>query len=173
MPLLPMNETFPLDGLISTPGIMVLLLVGYVGAMWYFLRTAPKVHTILVSDLEAARRFYGATLALTPAVVPLDYYAQTDPMLGSFGLYGNPALASREADSLWFQLRRRTQLHVAVGARLGARDRHVSFDREVLSLVLRRAEARGLRHRILQEQPLRFQVRDRDERVLEFEQLLP
>lgn len=168
-----MNETFPLDGLISTPGIMVLLLVGYVGAMWYFLRTAPRVHTILVSDLEAARRFYGDSLDLTPALVPLDYYAQTDPMLGSFGLYGNPALATPESDSLWYQLRRRTQLHVAVGARPGDSDRHVSFDREALSLILRRVEARGLRYRILREQPLRFQVRDRDERVLEFEQLQP
>ncbi len=173
MPLLPMNETFPLDGLISTPGIMVLLLVGYIGAMWYFLRTAPKVYTILVSDLEAARRFYGDSLGLAPAVVPLDYYAQSDPMLGSFGLYGNPALATRDQESLWYQLRRRTQLHIAIGARLGARDRHVSFDREVLSQILQRVEARGLRYRVISEQPLVFRVRDRAEQVFEFEQLLP
>ncbi|NEQ28850.1 MAG: glyoxalase-like domain protein, partial [Microcoleus sp. SIO2G3] len=36
----------PLDGLLSTQGIMVMLLAAYAGAMWMFLTSAPKVHTM-------------------------------------------------------------------------------------------------------------------------------
>ncbi|MBD2022694.1 glyoxalase-like domain protein, partial [Leptolyngbya sp. FACHB-36] len=44
---------FPgLDSLFSTQGIMVMLLGAYAVAMWMFLTSAPKVHTIMVSDLE-------------------------------------------------------------------------------------------------------------------------
>ncbi|MDA0867720.1 MAG: glyoxalase-like domain protein, partial [Cyanobacteria bacterium] len=40
----------PMDSLLSTQGIMVMLLVAYAGAMWMFLSSAPKVHTVMVSD---------------------------------------------------------------------------------------------------------------------------
>jgi hypothetical protein len=57
----------PLDSLFSTQGIMVMLLVAYAGAMWMFLTSAPKVHTIMVSDLEIARQFYEGLLNLAAA----------------------------------------------------------------------------------------------------------
>ena len=41
----------PLDSLFSTQGIMVMLLAAYAVAMWMFLSSAPKVYTIMVSDL--------------------------------------------------------------------------------------------------------------------------
>ena len=46
-----------LDSLFSTQGIMVMLLVAYAGAMWMFLSSAPKVYTVMVSDLQNAQRF--------------------------------------------------------------------------------------------------------------------
>ncbi|MFQ3680171.1 MAG: glyoxalase-like domain protein, partial [Pseudanabaenaceae cyanobacterium] len=60
-----------LDTIFSTQGMMVLLLGVYAGAMWLFLTSAPKVHTILVSDLEQARVFYEGQLQLPVADVPL------------------------------------------------------------------------------------------------------
>ena len=56
--------SLPLDSLLSTQGIMILLLVAYAGAMWMFLTSAPKVHTVMVSDLEVARQFYEGLLNL-------------------------------------------------------------------------------------------------------------
>ena len=50
-----LGSFLPLDSLFSTQGIMVMLLAAYAGAMWMFLSSAPKVHTIMVSDLEVAR----------------------------------------------------------------------------------------------------------------------
>ena len=64
----------PLDSLFSTQGIMVLLLAAYAGAMWMFLTSAPKVHTLMVSDLEGARDLYEGMLNLPVADVPLHYY---------------------------------------------------------------------------------------------------
>ena len=46
-------QGLPLDMLVSTQGIMVMLLVAYAGAMWAFLSSAPKVHTVMVSDLRS------------------------------------------------------------------------------------------------------------------------
>jgi hypothetical protein len=60
----------PLDSLFSTQGIMVMLLAAYAGAMWMFLTSAPKVHTIMVSDLGQARQFYEGMLDLPVAEVP-------------------------------------------------------------------------------------------------------
>jgi len=67
-------QGLPLDALVSTQGIMVMLLVAYAGAMWAFLSSAPKVHTAMVSDLDMARRFYEGVLSLSAADVPLHYY---------------------------------------------------------------------------------------------------
>ena len=58
-----------LDTLMSTQGIMVGLLAAYAGAMWMFLTSAPKVHTVMVSDLELARRLYEGMLELPAADV--------------------------------------------------------------------------------------------------------
>ena len=90
IPLASIWQGLPLDSLVSTQGIMVLLLVAYAGAMWMFLTSAPKVHTVMVSDLEIARQFYEGMLGLSSADVPLHYYynyeqtmgASMDPMMG-------------------------------------------------------------------------------------------
>ena len=49
---------------------MVMLLAAYALAMWMFLTSAPKVHTIMVTDLETARQFYEGLLNLPTADVP-------------------------------------------------------------------------------------------------------
>jgi hypothetical protein len=84
--------SLPLDGLLSTQGIMVMLLVAYAGAMWMFLTSAPKVHTMMVSDLELAREFYEGMLNLPVADVPLHYYYNYEQTLGTAGI--DPLYAS-------------------------------------------------------------------------------
>ena len=129
-------QGLPLDALVSTQGIMVMLLVAYAGAMWAFLSSAPKVHTVMVTDLDLARRFYEGVLSLTAADVPLHYYYNYEQTLGTAGgldpLYGayssssglgRPTSAYGTPDGLWYQLRKNTQLHVIGGASLGDRNR--------------------------------------------------
>ena len=70
-PVASIFQGLPLDALVSTQGIMVMLLVAYAGAMWAFLSSAPKVHTVMVSDLDTARQFYEGMLSLSAADVPL------------------------------------------------------------------------------------------------------
>ncbi|MFM7450478.1 MAG: glyoxalase-like domain protein, partial [Leptolyngbyaceae cyanobacterium] len=139
---------FPgLDSLFSTQGIMVMLLAAYAGAMWMFLTSAPKVHTIMVSDLELAQRLYQGMLELPTADVPLHYYYNYEQSLGASmvdPLYMSPAIgrtATRSAthpEGLWYQLKKNTQLHVISGASAGdkQRQRHVCFDRDCLEQVL-------------------------------------
>ncbi|WP_457853316.1 hypothetical protein [Synechocystis salina] len=50
----------PIDSLFSTQGIMVMLLGAYALAMWLFLTSAPKVYTVMVSDLAIAKLFMKA-----------------------------------------------------------------------------------------------------------------
>ena len=66
MPPMLLGLGLPVD-ILSTQGIMVMLLVGYAGAMWMFLSSAPKVYTVMVSDLETARRFYEGMLQMQTA----------------------------------------------------------------------------------------------------------
>ena len=174
-------QGLPLDALVSTQGIMVMLLVAYAGAMWAFLSSAPKVHTVMVSDLDMARRFYEGVLNLSAADVPLHYYynyeqtlgtAGMDPMfassLGSAGLgragsdYGTP-------DGLWYQLKKNTQLHVIGGASLGNRDRqrHVCFDRDCLEYLLMQVQTRGIRHKLRRDRPLNFLVKNFEGDIIE------
>ncbi|HEY9877129.1 MAG TPA: glyoxalase-like domain protein [Leptolyngbyaceae cyanobacterium] len=167
----------PLDSLLSTQGIMVLLLVAYAGAMWMFLTSAPKVHTIMVSDLEMARQFYEGMLSLPAADVPLHYYYNYEQTLGTASidpLYmsGMGSLATRDVagtDGLWYQLKKNTQLHVISGASLGHRDRqrHVCFDHDCLEQVLMKVQMRGIKHKIRRDKPLNFLVKDYDGRVIE------
>lgn len=172
-------QGLPLDSLVSTQGIMVMLLVAYAGAMWMFLTSAPKVHTVMVSDLEMARQFYEGMLALSAADVPLHYYynyEQTmgagmgmDPMLG-MGTMSRPTTPSAGTpDGLWYQLKKNTQLHVIAGASRGHKDRqrHVCFDRDCLELLLLQVQANGVRHKIRRERPLNFLVKDYDGEVIE------
>lgn len=170
--------SLPLDSLLSTQGIMVLLLVAYAGAMWMFLTSAPKVHTIMVSDLELAREFYEGMLDLPVADVPLHYYYNYEQSLGTAGIdpiyasasLGRPATQSYQtSEGLWYQLKKNTQLHVISGASLGHRDRqrHVCFDRDCLEQLLMRVQTYGVKHKIRRDKPLNFLVKDLEGRVIE------
>jgi hypothetical protein len=171
----------PVDTLFSTQGIMVMLLVAYGGAMWMFLSSAPKVHTVMVSDLDTARRFYEGMLQLQAAEVPLHYYynyeqtlgtAGIDPLLATSGL-GTPNPSYSGPDGLWYQLKKNTQIHVISGASRGHRDRqrHVCFDRDCLEQILMRVQTRGVRHKLRREQPLNFLVKDYDGQVIEMTEM--
>lgn len=161
---------------------MVMLLVAYAGAMWMFLKSAPKVHTIMVSDLEIARRFYENMLNLPVAEVPLHYYYNYEQTLGTAGIdpmyMANVGSLSNQGamstpDGLWYQLRKNTQLHVISGASLGHRNRqrHVCFDHSCLEYILMRVQMSGIKHKIRREKPLNFLVKDYDEQVIEMAEI--
>ncbi|MBE9198130.1 MULTISPECIES: glyoxalase-like domain protein [unclassified Nodularia (in: cyanobacteria)] len=171
-------SSLPLDSLFSTQGIMVILLAAYAGAMWMFLTSAPKVHTVMVSDLEIARQLYEGLLDLPAAEVPLHYYYNYEQTLGATGidpLYmsTSPSWSSKVMnnanDGLWYQMKKNTQLHVITGASLGNKNqqRHVCFDRDCLDLILLRVEMRGLKFKIRNQKPLNFLVKDYEGRVIE------
>ncbi|MBD2528806.1 glyoxalase-like domain protein [Nostoc flagelliforme FACHB-838] len=170
--------SLPLDSLFSTQGIMVMLLAAYAGAMWMFLTSAPKVHTVMVSDLEIARQLYEGLLDLPAAEVPLHYYYNYEQTIGATGvdpLYMStgPNLSSKMMnnanDGLWYQLKKNTQLHVITGASLGSKNqqRHVCFDHDCLEMILMRVETRGLKFKIRNQKPLNFLVKDYEGRVIE------
>lgn len=188
LPSLPFSEPLPgvlgalwpsLDSLLSTQGVMVLLLLAYAGAMWAFLSSSPKVYTVMVSDLEVARQFYEDLLQLGVAEVPLHYYnyeqslgaASFDPLYTApTGILSGPPV---EREGLWYQLRKNTQIHVIPGARLGTRaqQRHVCFDGDCLEQLLLRVQARRLRYKVRRRQPLNFLVKDIDERTIELAEI--
>ena len=168
----------PLDSLFSTQGIMVMLLAAYAVAMWMFLTSAPKVYTIMVSDLEIARQFYEGLLSLAAAEVPLHYYYNYEQTLGTAGidpLYLSANLGTTSTtklngtDGLWYQLKKNTQLHVITGASIGKKNqqRHVCFDHDALEQVLMRVQMQRLKYKIRSEKPLNFLVKDLDGRVIE------
>ncbi len=171
----------PLDSLLSTQGIMVMLLAAYAVAMWMFLTSAPKVHTIMVSDLEIARQLYEGLLDLPVAEVPLHYYYSYEQTLGAgvdpLYLGTSPSITGTKGlnatDGLWYQLKKNIQLHVISGASLGNKNqqRHVCFDRDCLELVLMRVELRGLKHKIRRQKPLNFLVKDLEGRVIEMAEM--
>jgi len=163
------------DTLLSTQGIMVMLLAAYGVAMWAFLTSAPKVHTVMVSDLEVARQFYEGELELPAAEVPLHYYYNYEQTLGAAGfdpLYLNAEFTTPRQDrpeGLWYQLKRNTQLHVISGASIGQnqRQRHVSFDRDCLENLLLHIQSRGIKYKIRRDRPLNFLVKNLQGQVLE------
>jgi hypothetical protein len=171
--------SLPLDSLFSTQGIMVMLLAAYAVAMWMFLTSAPKVYTVMVSDLEIARQLYEGLLNLPAAEVPLHYYYNYEQTLGAAGtidpyyISPSPSFTSTKGfngpDGLWYQLKKNTQLHIITGASLGKKNqqRHVCFDRECLEQVLMRVEMMSLKHKILSQKPLNFLVKDIDGRIIE------
>ncbi|MEH1912356.1 glyoxalase-like domain protein [Nostoc sp.] len=170
--------SLPLDSLFSTQGIMVMLLAAYAGAMWMFLTSAPKVHTVMVSDLEIARQLYEGLLDLPAAEVPLHYYYNYEQTIGATGidpLYMStgPSLSNKMLnnanDGLWYQLKKNTQLHIITGASLGSKNqqRHVCFDHDCLEMILMRVETRGLKFKIRNQKPLNFLVKDYEGRVIE------
>lgn len=163
-----------LDSLFSTQGVMVMLLVAYAGAMWMFLSSAPKVYTVMVSDLPTAQQFYEGLLDLPAADVPLHYYYNYEQAMGAGGLdplymSATPGSTLSGADGLWYQLRKNTQLHIISGASGGykERQRHVCFDRDCLEALLLRVQSRRLKYKIRREQPLNFLVKDIDNRTIE------
>lgn len=169
----------PLDSLFSTQGIMVMLLAAYAVAMWMFLTSAPKVHTVMVSDLEVARQFYEGLLNLNAAEVPLHYYynyeqtlgaTSIDPLYLSTGM-GATTTATRlkGTEGLWYQLKKNTQLHVITGASIGKKNqqRHVCFDHDCVEQVLMRVQMRRLKYKVRNEKPLNFLVKDLEGRVIE------
>ncbi|MBH8577906.1 glyoxalase-like domain protein [Nostocaceae cyanobacterium CENA369] len=170
--------SLPLDSLFSTQGIMVMLLAAYAGAMWMFLTSAPKVHTVMVSDLDIARQLYEGLLDLPAAEVPLHYYYNYEQTLGTTGidpLYMSTSPSwsgktmSNANEGLWYQIKKNTQLHVITGASLGSKNqqRHVCFDRDCLDMILMRVEMRGLKFKIRNQKPLNFLVKDYEGRVIE------
>jgi hypothetical protein len=171
--------SLPLDSLFSTQGIMVMLLAAYAGAMWMFLTSAPKVHTVMVSDIGQARQFYEGMLNLPVAEVPLHYYYNYEQTLGTTGidpLYLSPNVGRATstqtmatADGLWYQLMKNTQLHIISGAGAGEknRQRHVCFDRDCLDQLLMKVQTRGISYKIRRERPLNFLVKDYDGNVIE------
>ena len=177
---LPLSAFFPgLDSIFSTQGVMVMLLAAYGVAMWMFLTSAPKVHTVMVSDINGARQLYEGLLDLPAADVPLHYYYNYEQTLGAAGidpLYMSTNIGSTSAtqelgssDGLWYQLMKNTQLHVISGASYGPRDRqrHVCFDHDCLEQLCMRVQMRGLKFKIRTEKPLNFLVKDLDGRVIE------
>jgi catechol 2,3-dioxygenase-like lactoylglutathione lyase family enzyme len=170
--------SLPLDSLFSTQGIMVMLLAAYAVAMWMFLKSAPKVHTIMVSDLEMARQFYEGLLNLPVAEVPLHYYynyeqslgtASLDPLYVPATMGASTAKGLSRNQGLWYQLKKNAQLHVISGANSGTnnRQRHVCFDKDCLEQVLMRVQLRGIKHKIRREKPLNFLVKDLEGRTIE------
>ena len=165
----------PIDSLFSTQGIMVMLLVAYGGAMWMFLSSAPKVYTVMVSDLRVAQEFYEGLLDLPAADVPLHYYYNYEQSMGVGGLDPmymsvNPASTSvGTADGLWYQLKKNTQLHIISGANNGSqnRQRHVCFDRDCLEELLLKVQSRRLKYKIRRDRPLNFLVKDIEQRTIE------
>ncbi|MGF1480641.1 MAG: glyoxalase-like domain protein [Cyanophyceae cyanobacterium] len=170
---------FPaLDSLFSTQGIMVMLLAAYAVAMWMFLTSAPKVHTVMVSDLKVAQQFYEGLLDLPVADVPLSYYynyeqtmgaGSLDPLYLSTSPNVTTAAGPNGSEGLWYQLKKNTQLHVIAGASIGRkeRQRHVCFDRDCLEELLLRVQSRRLKYKIRRNKPLNFLVKDYEERVIE------
>ena len=157
---------------------MVMLLAAYAVAMWMFLTSAPKVHTIMVSDLEIARQFYEGLLELSAAEVPLHYYYNYEQTLGVSGidpLYlsantgGTTTSHLQGTEGLWYQIKKNTQLHVISGASLGTknRQRHVCFDHDCLEQVLLRVQMRRLKYKVRAQKPLNFLVKDLEGRVIE------
>ena len=172
----------PIDSLFSTQGIMVMLLVAYAGAMWMFLSSAPKVYTIMVSDLDVAKQFYEGLLNLPAADVPLHYYynyeqtlgaSSIDPLYMSSSTYDRPESGLQGNEGLWYQLKKNTQLHVIAGASRGQknRQRHVCFDHDCLEQLLLRVQSRRLKFKVRRMKPINFLVKDIDDRVIEIEEV--
>jgi hypothetical protein len=169
------------DGLFSTQGIMIMLLAAYAGAMWMFLTSAPKVYTVMVSDLDSAKHLYEGILNLAAADIPLHYYYNYEQSIGTAGIdpmylsgrVGSLTARGNGNDGLWYQLRKNTQLHIVTGASVGdrGRHRHISFDRLALEQLLLRIQSRGIKYKINQERPLEFLVKDYDGLVFEFTEM--
>jgi hypothetical protein len=161
-----------MEGLFSTQSIMVMLLITYGVAMWLFLSSAPKVYTIMVSNLEQAKELYGDILRLAHAKIPLQYYGYEQGIPSLDPLYVATDFHTKIPDGMWFQLKKNTQLHVVRGAHsVDNRSRHVCFDRECIEKILLRVQKLKLKHKIRSENPLVFWVKDSQGNIIEIAEL--
>jgi catechol 2,3-dioxygenase-like lactoylglutathione lyase family enzyme len=170
-----------MESILSTQGIMIMLLGAYAVAMWMFLSSAPKVHTIMVSDLEQARAFYEGQLQLRTADVPLHYYygydyglgASIDPSFVSADARRFKTKTAVAAEGAWYQLKKNVQLHVVPGARTieESRGRHLCFNRDCVEQVLLQIQMRGVKHKVRAEKPLCFLVKDLDGNIIEIAEM--
>jgi catechol 2,3-dioxygenase-like lactoylglutathione lyase family enzyme len=162
-----------IESLFSTQAIMIMLLGAYGVAMWMFLTSAPKVHTVMVSDLEQAKSFYESLLELKTADIPLHYYYGYDQTLGAtidpIYLPSEARRTQPKSEGLWYQLKKNTQLHIVSGANSSSRsrDRHICFNRDCIEQVLLRVQILGIKHKIRSEKPLKFLVKDVEGNVIE------
>ncbi|GAB4213465.1 MAG: hypothetical protein OHK0012_09630 [Synechococcales cyanobacterium] len=183
LPLLPMEI------LLSTKGLMFMLLSAYGGAMWTFLSGAPRVHTVVVSDLDQAQKFYEQILKLTEAELPLYYYYNYEQNMATTGfdsLYfpGNIA-GSREfrptstptipeEPGLWYQLSDNAQLHVISGSLSSDRNatysqnlRHTTTERDSVKALLKYVIKNRIAHSVRSQNPLTFWVKDGQGQIVE------
>ncbi len=166
-----------MESLLSTQSVMILLLAAYGVAMWMFLTSAPKVHTVMVTDMDQAKVFYEGQLELPLADVPLHYYygyesslgAAVDPIYLPSEARSTRTKATSSSEGLWYQLQKNTQLHIVPGARRSEsnRDRHICFNRDCIEQVLLKIQIQGMKHKIRSEKPLQFLVKDPDGHVIE------
>lgn len=161
-----------MEGLFSTQSIMVMLLITYGVAMWMFLSSAPKVHTIMVSNLEQAKELYESILRLSVAKIPLQYYGYEQGIPSLDPLYISTDFSRKMPDGIWYQLRKNIQLHVVTGAHvIDSRNRHVCFDRDCIESILWRVQKLKLKHKVKRENPLVFWIKDSQGNIIEIAEL--
>ena len=171
-----------MESIFSTQGIMVMLLGAYAVAMWMFLTSAPKVHTIMVSNLDQARYFYEGELKLAIADVPLHYYygyeygmgAPADPIYIPAEARQAKSKYSADMEGAWYQLKKNVQLHIVPGANAtdSDRGRHICFNRDCVEQLLLQIQVRGIKHKVRSEKPLNFLVKDPDGQVIEIAEVI-
>ncbi|MEN9205508.1 MAG: hypothetical protein Q6K70_06850 [Thermostichales cyanobacterium DRC_bins_46] len=174
----------PIEVLLSTKGLMFLLLSAYGGAMWTFLSGAPRVHTIVVSDLEQARQFYENVLKLTEAELPLYYYYNYEQSMASTGfdsLYFPGTIAGSrdfraapptipEEPVLWYQLTDNAQIHVisgSLGDSASQTRRHSASERDSVKALLKHVIKNRIPHSVRSQNPLVFWVKDLQGQIVE------
>ncbi|WP_017326959.1 hypothetical protein [Synechococcus sp. PCC 7336] len=180
----------PLTVLLSTKGLMFMLLSAYGGAMWTFLSGAPRVYTIMVPNLDDAKRFYEQYLKLPEAELPLHYYYGYEQTVGSFDPmyyqgdmasaynYNRPLGSRAVADDpgLWYQLTENAQVHIITGSAdttgsYANRRRHVSFDRDGIKALQQYIAKQKIPHTVRSEKPMSLLVRDRDGQAIELAEI--
>lgn len=161
-----------MEGLFSTQSIMVMLLITYGVAMWMFLSSAPKVYTVMVSNLEQAKELYEGILRLSIAKIPLQYYGYDQGIPSLDPLYIPRDFSQKMPDGVWYQLKKNTQLHIVSGAyRADNRDRHVCFDRDCIEKILLRVQKLKLKHKVKSDNPLVFWVKDSRGNIIEIAEI--
>ncbi len=184
----------PIEILLSTKGLMFLLLSAYGGAMWTFLSGAPRVYSVIVPDLDRAQAFYERHLQLPEAELPLDYYYGGEAGMGATfdgsyfpgdiagGRYDYQRMSTAVADNpgLWYQLSENVQLHVIPGStdlgrspnmpganQVSSRFRHTSFDRDAVKALLKYVVKKKISHSVRSEKPLVVWIRDQEGQIIE------